>query len=104
MTIEKLKETYIPVAANSITDGKDKTILTLYAENWNDFDNDHYYLAVEAGGTVDITEAETIDEVNELVKRITGNSDRAFFSKDEDGEIQGDIYGKVVGKEGGGCT
>lgn len=100
MTLDALKENHYPIAVNTgISIKNEAMVFTLYAENWNDFDNDHYLLDIEKNDKHELVELPNLEDVNSLAKELTGNTGKDYFTMDEDGEIQGDIYGKVVRKE-----
>ena len=100
MTLDKLKENHYPIAVNTgISIENEAMVFTLYAENWNDFDNDRYFLDIEKNDEHGIVELTSLEAANSLAKELTGNTEKDYFTMDEDGEIQGDIYGKVVRKE-----
>lgn len=96
INLKDLNEKYIAVAENTSTAPDDeKIVFTLYTENWNDFDNDHYILSIKKNDAYSFAKAETLEEINKIAQESAGNK-QVFFSKDEYGEIQGDVYGKVV--------
>ena len=104
ISVKEVNEKYIALAMNRavMADGSTAEFI-LYAENWNDFDNDHYVLCSEIGDEITFNKVDDINEVNSLAQKLSGNYTHQLFTKDSDGEIQGDIFGKVIAKEGTVC-
>ncbi len=104
MSIKEINEKYIALAMNRVMmadSGMAEFIL--YAENWNDFDNDHYVLCSEIGDRIAFDKVDDLKEANAVAQNLSGNYTKMLFTKDSDGEIQGDIFGKVIAKEGVVC-
>ncbi len=97
MTIKEINEKYIALAMNRamMADGSIAKFI-LYAQNWNDFDNDHYVLCSEIGDRIAFDKVDDLKEVNNVAQNLSGNYTKMLFTKDPDGEIQGDIFGKVI--------
>lgn len=104
VTIKEINEKYMALAMNRavMADGNSAEFI-LYAENWNDYDNDHYVLCSEIGDKVIFNKVDDLDAANKLAQKLSGNYTKRLFTKDSDGEIQGDIFGKVIAKEGVVC-
>jgi len=97
ITIKEINEKYIALAMNkTVMADKNTAEFILYAENWNDFDNDHYILCSVIGDNITFSMANDLEDVNNLVQKLSGDYAHQFFTKDSSGEIQGDIYGKII--------